>query len=59
MISIVGIIFTLCMVFGGYIIAGGKFAIILHALPFEMMIIMGAAIGSFLVANKPEVSKAS
>jgi chemotaxis protein MotA len=59
MISIVGIIFTLCMVFGGYIIAGGKFAIILHALPFEMMIIMGAAIGAFLVANKPDVTKAA
>jgi len=59
MISIVGIIFTFIMVFGGYVIAGGKFAIILHALPYEMMIIMGAAIGAFMVANKPDVSKSA
>lgn len=51
MLSIAGFVFLLVMVFGGYTIAGGKFGIILGALPFEMMMIGGAAIGAFLMAN--------
>lgn len=51
MIGIVGIVFTMVMVFGGYIIAGGKMAIILHSLPYEMMMIGGAAVGAFMLAN--------
>jgi len=39
------------MVFGGYLIAGGKFDIIMKALPFEMMMIGGAAVGAFLIGN--------
>ncbi|MEO0694251.1 MAG: flagellar motor stator protein MotA [Pseudomonadota bacterium] len=39
------------MVFGGYTLAGGKFGIIIKALPFEMMMIGGAATGTFLIAN--------
>lgn len=57
MISILGIAITLAMVFGGYIIAGGKLEIILHALPYEMMIIGGAALGAFLVGNGMDVVK--
>ncbi|MFN3259463.1 MAG: flagellar motor stator protein MotA [Pikeienuella sp.] len=56
MIGIVGIVFTFCMVFGGYLIAGGKMGIILGSLPYEMMMIGGAAVGAFLVANSvPDV----
>ncbi|GAB4519911.1 MAG: flagellar motor stator protein MotA [Amphiplicatus sp.] len=55
--SIIGIAVTLAMVFGGYVIAGGKFSIIMHALPYEMMIIGGAAIGAFLVGNGFDVIK--
>ncbi len=51
MMSIVGFVFLLVMVFGGYTIAGGKFGIIIGALPFEMMMIGGAAAGAFLMAN--------
>jgi len=51
MTTIVGFIFLLVMVFGGYMIAGGKFGIIMKALPFEMMMIGGAAVGAFLMAN--------
>ena len=51
MTAIIGFVFLLVMVFGGYLIAGGKFGIILAALPFEMMMIGGAAIGSFIMAN--------
>jgi len=39
------------MVFGGYLLAGGKFTIILKALPFELMMIGGAAAGAFLISN--------
>lgn len=49
--AILGIIVTLVMVFGGYMLAGGHLDIILHSLPFEMMIIGGAAIGAFLAGN--------
>ncbi len=48
---ILGIVITLGMVFGGYLMAGGKMEIILHSLPYEVMIIGGAAIGSFVVSN--------
>jgi len=49
--SIIGIVVVVVMVFGGYIAAGGKMAIILHALPFEFMIIGGAAVGAFVIGN--------
>jgi len=51
MIGIIGIVVVFVMVFGGYMAAGGKFGIILHALPFEMTMIGGAAVGAFLIAN--------
>jgi chemotaxis protein MotA len=51
----IGVIFV--MVFGGYILAGGKMGIILKSLPFEMMMIGGAAIGSFLIGNEFAVVK--
>lgn len=51
MVGIIGILVIFAMVFGGYIAAGGKLGIILKALPFEMMMIGGAAIGAFLISN--------
>ncbi len=45
------------MVFGGYTLAGGKFSIIIKALPFEMMMIGGAAIGALLIGNSAGVVK--
>ena len=51
MIGIVGLILIFVMVFGGYIAAGGKLPIILYALPYEMMIILGAAVGAFAIGN--------
>ncbi len=49
--AIAGLVVTVVMVFGGYILAGGHMDIITHALPFEMMMIGGAATGAFLAAN--------
>lgn len=39
------------MVFGGYLAAGGKMGIIFKALPYEMTMIGGAAVGAFLISN--------
>lgn len=57
MIGIVGIICIFVMVFGGYLAAGGKMGIIFKALPFEMMMICGAAIGAFLISNDGSTTK--
>lgn len=51
MIGAVGIVVIFVMVFGGYVAAGGKIEIILHSLPFEVMMICGAAIGAFVLSN--------
>jgi chemotaxis protein MotA len=57
MLGLIGIAIIFVMVFGGYILAGGKLGIILHALPFEMMMIGGAAVGAFLISNDFAVVK--
>ena len=57
MLVIIGYIVALGCVFGGYVIAGGNIAIILKALPVEMLIIMGGAMGAFAVNNQPKVLK--
>src|SRR5262249_57332217 len=51
MIQIVGIIFLFVMVFGGYVVSGGHFAVILEGLPHEMMTIGGAAGAALLLGN--------
>lgn len=57
MFGIIGIALTFAMVFGGYVLAGGKMGVITHSLPFEMMMIGGAAVGSFLLSNDGAVIK--
>nr|WP_294815845.1 flagellar motor stator protein MotA [uncultured Sphingomonas sp.] len=51
MLNGVGFLIILSCVFGSFVISGGKFEIIAHALPHEMMAIAGAAIGAFIVSN--------
>ncbi|MGZ9812542.1 flagellar motor stator protein MotA [Pseudoroseicyclus sp. H15] len=51
MVGIIGIVIIFVMVFGGYILAGGKMGIIMKSLPFEMMMIAGAAAGAFAISN--------
>lgn len=51
MVGLVGIAIVLIMVFGGYLLAGGKMGIIIKALPFEMIMIGGAALGAFVISN--------
>lgn len=57
MLAIVGIVLVFAMVFGGYLLAGGKMGLILKALPFELMMIGGAAAGTFLIANDGSIVK--
>lgn len=51
MFQIGGFIFLVVMVFGGFIISGGKIQIILEALPHEMMTIGGGAVAGFLIGG--------
>ncbi|MBP0494203.1 flagellar motor stator protein MotA [Roseomonas indoligenes] len=51
MTTIIGFVVMMVTVFGGYTLAGGKFDIIMHALPLEGMMIGGAAIGAFVMSN--------
>lgn len=51
MSGIIGVVIIFVMVFGGYAVAGGKLGIILKALPFEMIMIGGAAVGAFVLSN--------
>ena len=53
MFQIIGIVVVFVMVFGGYMLAGGKFGVILKALPFELMMIGGSDVGEFLIGNPP------
>jgi chemotaxis protein MotA len=48
---ILGFIIVIALVFGGYLLSGGEMGVIMHSLPFEGMIIGGAALGSFIAAN--------
>lgn len=55
MLGLIGIAVIFAMVFGGYLLAGGKLAIIMKSLPFELMMIGGAALGAFLISNDSQV----
>lgn len=59
MFQIIGLITLFAMVFGGFILAGGHMEVIIAALPFEMMMIGGAGVASFLISNSMEVIKAT
>ncbi len=58
MTVIIGIIVVFVMVFGGYVMAGGKFGVIAHAAPHELQMILGAAIGATVIANSGKSLKA-
>jgi chemotaxis protein MotA len=59
MFGLIGIAVIFIMVFGGYVLAGGKMGIILKALPFEMIMIGGAAAGAFILSNDAATVKHS
>jgi chemotaxis protein MotA len=51
MFAAVGIVVVLVMVFGGFVISGGSIGVIMHALPIEMLVIGGAALGATIAGN--------
>ena len=59
MFVIVGWLLAMVCIFGVYIFHGGNIQVVLHALPFEMITIFGAATGAFLANNQMKVIKAS
>ena len=59
MFVLVGWGLALACIFGVYIAHGGNISVILHALPFELITIFGAASGAFIANNQMKVIKAS
>ena len=51
MLTIGGLGFLLACVFGSYILSGGSLEPLIEALPFEMLTIGGAALGTFIMSN--------
>ncbi|MCF6292297.1 MAG: flagellar motor stator protein MotA [Robiginitomaculum sp.] len=56
MLQVIGVIIVFGMVFGGFILSGGQMAPVLKAVPFEMMMIGGAAVGALMIGNKGKTS---
>ena len=59
MFQIIGIVVVFVMVFGGFMLAGGHFDVIIHAAPFELMIIGGSGVGALIIGNPLPVLKAT
>jgi chemotaxis protein MotA len=59
MFQIIGIVVLFVMVFGSFLISGGKLAVILEALPHELMAIGGAGVAAFLISNSMTTIKAT
>ena len=57
MFVIIGWVVAMVCIFGVFIAHGGNIAVVLHALPFEMITIFGAAAGAFLANNQMKVIK--
>ena len=55
---IIGYVISLVCIFGAYILHEGNMMVIIHALPTEMMAILGGAVGAFVVANQGKTLKA-
>ncbi len=51
MFPVIGIVVLILLVFGGFALTGGNLGPVMHALPHEMLIIGGAAIGSLIIGN--------
>ena len=58
MMGIIGLVVVFVMVFGGYVLSGGHLAVILEALPHELMTIFGGAAGALIIGNTPSTLKA-
>jgi len=59
MFVLIGWLLAMACIFGVFIAHGGNISVVLHALPFEMTTIFGAALGAMLATNPPKVMKAT
>ncbi len=57
MIQIIGTVVVFGCVFGGFVLEGGHLLALWH--PTELLIIVGSALGAFLISNPLKVSKAA
>lgn len=57
MLYIGGLIFALLCVFGSFTASGGALAPLLASMPFELMTILGAAVGVFVMSNSMSALK--
>ena len=58
MYAIAGIVILIVMLFGGFAIIGGALGPVMEAIPHEMLIIMGAALGALVTGNNMHGIKA-
>lgn len=58
MFVIIGFVVLIAMVFGGFAFTGGALGPVMHALPHEMLIIGGAAVGALIIGNSGRELKA-
>jgi chemotaxis protein MotA len=59
MFQIIGVVVLFVMVFGSFVISGGNIAVVLEALPHELMTIGGAGAAAFLISNSMTTIKAT
>jgi chemotaxis protein MotA len=58
MFPAIGFVVLLLMVFGGFAFTGGALGPVMHAIPHEMLIIGGAAVGALIIGNSGKELKA-
>ncbi|MBV1916953.1 MAG: flagellar motor stator protein MotA [Sphingomonadaceae bacterium] len=58
MFAAIGVVILLIMVFGGFALTGGSLGPVMHAIPHEMLIIGGAAVGAIVAGNSMHELKA-
>ncbi|MFO1015551.1 MAG: flagellar motor stator protein MotA [Caulobacteraceae bacterium] len=59
MFQIIGLVLLFGLVFGSYLMSGGKLDVIIEAAPHELMAIGGAGIAAFLISNSLSTIKAT
>lgn len=57
MLFIGGLVFSLLCIFGSFVASGGVLAPLLASMPFELLTILGTAVGIFIMANSTSVLK--
>ncbi|QDH16242.1 flagellar motor stator protein MotA [Swingsia samuiensis] len=57
MLIIIGLGVVLACVFGSFVASGGAIVPLLSSMPFELLTILGAAIGTFIIANSMNAVK--